>query len=194
MVGLVCLELFKIVQGHKEVEKYKNGFLNLALPFFAFSEPVPPKKAKYNGKDWTLWDRFVVTGEPTLGELIDNFNAEHGLEITMLSAGVAMLFAFFMAKDKQRERRGMKIPALVEAVTGKTLPSWQRAIVLEICCNDSEGNDVEVPFIQYMLGNNWIAATATANNQASQDLMIWWLMNEMLLCYYYIFSSCIVKI
>ena len=150
-MGLVCLELFKVVQGHKNVEKYKNGFLNLALPFFAFSEPVPPKKAEYNGKPWTLWDRFVISGEPTLGELIDNFNKEHNLEITMLSAGVAMLFAFFMPKDKQKERRNMKIPQLVEMVTGKQIPAWQRALVLEVCCNNTDGDDVEVPFIQYML-------------------------------------------
>ena len=48
VTGLVCLEVYKFIQGHKNIESYRNAFCNLALPFFTFSEPVPPKKQKVN--------------------------------------------------------------------------------------------------------------------------------------------------
>lgn len=43
MTGLVCMEVYKIMQ-KKPLESYKNWFLNLALPQFSCSEPLPPAK------------------------------------------------------------------------------------------------------------------------------------------------------
>jgi len=50
VTGLVCIELLKLVQ-NKKLEEYKNSFVNLALPLWAFSEPLPPAKHSSNLKD-----------------------------------------------------------------------------------------------------------------------------------------------
>ncbi|XP_007888470.2 ubiquitin-like modifier-activating enzyme 1 isoform X3 [Callorhinchus milii] len=79
IVGLVCLELYKVVQGHRSKTSYRNGFINLAVSLFAFSEPVLARKMKYYDTEWTLWDRFKVQGikpngeEMTLQEFLDYF-------------------------------------------------------------------------------------------------------------------------
>lgn len=151
VVGLVCIELLKIAQGHKEMEIYKNGFCNLALPFFAFSEPIAPPKNKYYDKSFTLWDRFDIKGEMTLQQFLDYFQNELKLEITMLSQGVCMLYSFFMQPAKRKERLALTMSDLVKSVSKKPIPAHVNALVLEICCNDTDGEDVEVPFVNYVL-------------------------------------------
>jgi len=158
VAGLITLELYKFVQGHTNVEKFKNGFANLALPFFAFSEPLLAPKQKYYETEWTLWDRFELEAvqpgkdrEMTLQEFMDYFENEKKLEITMLSQGVSMLYSFFMQAAKREERMKMPVSEVVRVVSKKEIDPWVKAIVFELCCNDSDGEDVEVPYVKYNL-------------------------------------------
>lgn len=145
--GLVCLELYKLLDNKDDIEQYKNSFINLALPFMAFSEPIAAQKYKYPSPkgevEWTLWSRFDVQGNPTLQELLDLFEKEHGLEITMLSSGVSMLFSGFgLAAKKREERLKMRISELVETVSKKPIPSYANHVILEALFDSVETQEV----------------------------------------------------
>ncbi|KAF8421221.1 hypothetical protein EV426DRAFT_219385 [Tirmania nivea] len=156
VTGLVCLELYKIVDGKNKLEDYRNGFVNLALPFVAFSEPIASPKGKYLGLDESdnkvektvdkLWDRFDFEGDLTLQEILTRFSTM-GLEITMLSSGVSLLYASFFPPKKRQERTQMRITELIESVSKKPIPAHTRNVILEICCDDQTEDDVEVPFV-----------------------------------------------
>ena len=150
VTGLVILELYKVIDGNDDIEKYKNGFVNLALPFFGFSEPIASPKDKYKGHNGDvsidkLWDRFEVENI-TLQELINEFE-EKGLTITMLSSGVSLLYANFFPKSKLKDRYSMKLSDLVAQISQKPIPEHQKNVIFEVCVEDQTEEDVEVPYI-----------------------------------------------
>lgn len=148
VTGLVCLELYKVVAKHTDIEVYKNGFVNLALPFFGFSEPMKSTKHSYNGKEFdAIWDRFEIKGDVSLKELLGHFEKNEKLEISMLSYDVSLLYASFLPPKKIKDRLEMRITQLIESVSKKSVPSHARHLILEICCDDENGEDVEVPYV-----------------------------------------------
>jgi len=150
VVGFVNLEFYKLQcgdrktkQGQKKLEDYKNTFVNLALPLVQQSDPLKPKTMKYNNKEFTLWDRIDIRlGDATLQQVMDFFEKEHGLEITMLGVGQLLAYVGFNASAK--ERRKMKITDIVELVSKKKLDPQQKFMFLDpTCCSVETGDDVE---------------------------------------------------
>lgn len=112
VTGLVVLELYKMVDGKDDIEQYKNGFVNLALPFFGFSEPIASGKIKYQGPNGEvaidkIWDRFEVANT-TLQQFLNDFQNKHGLKVTMIASGVSLLYASFYPAAKNKDRLPMR--------------------------------------------------------------------------------------
>ena len=123
----MCLELYKVINKEKDIEQYKCGFINLALPYFGFGEPLPPKKNKIGEDEWTLWDRIEmdIKEQPTVGAVIESIEKRYPVETQILTYSTTMLWSFFFPPAKQTLRKNQKsVPCLV-------LASW-----LRIDCND----------------------------------------------------------
>ena len=158
VTGLICLELYKIVgTGRKEtkLDDFKNGFVNLAIPFMTLSEPTPPAKTKsiLQGKEWewTAWDSLDMNlGDITMGQFMDHFENEYNLEISMLSYGVSILYSFFANKKKVEERKAMRMTEVIQSITKQEFPPNQLYIILEVIANDKDTDEeVDLPYIRF---------------------------------------------
>ncbi|KAI9679243.1 MAG: E1 ubiquitin-activating protein [Caeruleum heppii] len=154
VTGLVMLELYKIVDGKDDIEQYKNGFVNLALPFFGFSEPIASPKGTYMSRTGEvtidkLWDRFEVP-DMTLTEFLRHFD-EQGLKIATVSSGVSLLYASFYPPSKVQDRMPLKMSKLVSTISRKPIPDHQKNVIFEVTAEDMTEEDVEVPYVMVRL-------------------------------------------
>jgi ubiquitin-activating enzyme E1 len=107
--ALSCVELVKLVQ-MAPLSSHRNAFINLALPFFAFTTPVPAERMPgLRGNTYTLWDRISImegkkaaaTGGLTMRSLINKIKRKTAqdpetVEVASVNCGPYMLFANFL--------------------------------------------------------------------------------------------------
>ena len=85
-----------------------------------------------------------------MGEFMDYFEKEYGLEISMLSYGVSILYSFFANKKKIEERKKMKMTEVIYSISKKEFPPNQLFIILEVIANDLDTDEeVELPYLKF---------------------------------------------
>ncbi|XP_076904023.1 ubiquitin-activating enzyme E1 1-like [Bidens hawaiensis] len=140
--GLVCLELYKVIDGAHKVEDYRNTFANLALPLFSMAEPVPAKVIKHQDLSWTVWDRWTIKGNPTLRELLQ-WLSDKGLDAYSISCGSCLLYNSMNPRHK--DRMDKKVVDLTRDVAKMELPPYRRHLDLMVACEDEDENDIDIP-------------------------------------------------
>ncbi|MBA0796921.1 hypothetical protein Gohar_007651, partial [Gossypium harknessii] len=142
--GLVCLELYKVLDGAHKVEDYRNTFSNLALPLFSMAVPVPPKVMKHRDMSWTVWDRWILRGNPTVRELIQ-WLKDKGLNAYSISYGSCLLFNNMFPRHK--ERLDKKVVDVAREIAKEDLPPYRSHLDVVVACEDDEDNDINIPQI-----------------------------------------------
>nr|XP_042702154.1 ubiquitin-like modifier-activating enzyme 1 isoform X6 [Chrysemys picta bellii] len=151
VAGLACLELYKLVWGHRDLGSYCNSFLQLAEPLLARFRPLsPPATYKYGQETWSCWHRVEVPGigahreELSLQELLDQLQGVHGLPVRTVLCGVTILYASFWAKQKREAQLARRLTQLVGGPSGAAWPP-PRILVLDLVCEDQQDDDVLPP-------------------------------------------------
>ena len=105
--ALSCLEIVKLI-GKVPLQEHRNAFINLALPFFALTSPLPAEKIEgINGRSYTLWDRITIkekrksakVGGMTLQQILKKVKRLSGAKVSSLSYGPYLLYADFLHEE-----------------------------------------------------------------------------------------------
>ena len=148
ITGLVGLELYKLAQ-KKPVEAYRNSYVNLAIPIFAFSEPMPPEKkedteeSRYEPPGYTAWDSIVVNGDVTLQEMIDQLESKHKLTVTSIALGEKLVFADYI--DEHQARKSQKLTDIYTKLHElEQVPKHLNFLEFAVIGDDADNSDLMV--------------------------------------------------
>jgi ubiquitin-activating enzyme E1 len=150
IVGLASIELYKLVMC-VPVADYANSFVNLALPFFGYSEPAVCEKEEVRGMEISMWSKLDVDiGDATMGEMFEYLEKTHKIGVEMCVCDGRILYSFFGNQTEMSRRMGMKLREVVELVGKCKLPPGKKLLLLEVTASDAEtGEDVNIPVIRF---------------------------------------------
>ena len=124
--ALSCLELLKLVAAkaskreRSSLNSFRNAFLNLAQPFFAFTPPLPAEViADIKGRSYTVWDRIIIKessksvekyGGITLGQVKSMIKRKisSSVNVASITFGPFLIYANFLHGIGEEEDDLMK--------------------------------------------------------------------------------------
>lgn len=137
----------------KLVTLFRSAFVNIALPFVAFSDPIVAQSRTYalpSGKKlrWGIWDRLEVSEgrDMPVKELVQLLHDRYELEVFMIAlTNGKMIYTEFGGKAKDKEKK----VSVVAQEKGEVLQDAIGYFDLVVTGMIGDEDDVDVPIIRY---------------------------------------------
>lgn len=143
VAGLCMMEMYKILQGNTDIEKYRNTYINLSLPLISYSEPVKCDKFIFNDKEFTIWDNIKIDNCKIISELIEEIEERYECGIEQICYDAIKLYDEYWTSKKKRKILNNNIKEHIEYLLDKKLET--DVIKLEILPEiDDDEADVEI--------------------------------------------------
>ncbi|GAB1603006.1 ubiquitin-like modifier-activating enzyme 6 [Argonauta hians] len=146
--GLVAVELLKVVN-QQPLEKYRNCFLNLALPMMLLSEPGAAETMKINDElSLTVWDRWEIEGNKdfTLEMFLAHFKEKTGYNASMIVHGAKMIYVPILPGHKKRLPQSMV--KLIKPLSQQKYVD----LIVSLESDRAEEEDIPGPPLRYHFG------------------------------------------
>ncbi|KAL7090995.1 hypothetical protein ACP275_12G077400 [Erythranthe tilingii] len=132
--GLVCLELYKVIDGKDKIESYRNTCVDIAVPSLSTSQPLPPTMTQFKGINWTVWKLWELGGDKMLEVLIHDLS-KVGITVATVAFGHHRVI-YNSLKDEHQERKQRTLPDLVRQFARADLRGSRYFYVVVSCYED----------------------------------------------------------
>ena len=146
ITGVVSNEIYKFVQNFDDIAKFKNAFVNLALPSIMMSQPDDIIKNKSKEFDpimcgpitclpegYTNYDKVEINeGSLTFQGLFDWLRDNKGVEISMVTCGEVALYNQYLPGNKHGPRLAQKIEDVYRQISKSPIPAGRRYLRIDV--------------------------------------------------------------
>eukprot|EP00388_Colpodella_angusta_P007581 GDKJ01021329.1.p1 GENE.GDKJ01021329.1~~GDKJ01021329.1.p1 ORF type:complete len:1075 (-),score=296.33 GDKJ01021329.1:141-3365(-) len=154
-----------------KIESFRNGFVNLGIPIWLLSEPLPPIKhldkdfdpllnapVKARPSGFTAWDVIELTiPNGTIKQVCEAIQEKLNVEVTMVASGKFSMYNTFIPSATMKSRYERPVKDVYDdllAVAAQTspvdvIPPSRNYIALQLSCSDPEDDaDVIIPTVK----------------------------------------------
>lgn len=155
IASLSSMELYKLAQGFKKVDVYRNNFVNLAMAMVTSSDPIEAPGTMFRGKKYTMWDQYTLEGVEFIRDLISFFKKEFDLNVDTVMHGTATLCSPWMPADKRERRMETSIKKILnDELRANVTDDAYLTVSLDFTEDPEVDDDFELPPVRIVFAEN----------------------------------------